>query len=305
MSNFIVTTTINPITKAIELYQEMKEWNLIVVGDLKTPKNYKLKRGIYLSPNDQEKIDKKLSNLIGWNCIQRRNFGFILAKKLGAKIIATIDDDNIPLKNWGKNLLIGTTVLADEYQCKNKVFDPLSPTNHKNLWHRGYPLQIIKSKNEIKKVGKKKINPDIQADFWNIDPDVDAIQRLLYNTNSKFNNKYFPFFSKKISPFNSQNTFLKADLIKNYFMFPHIGRMDDIWGAYYLLSKKFKVIYNKPTVNQKRNVHDYTIDFKNETLGYLNNMDLINSLENNPENIKKFIPEKSYKAFKQYQKNFK
>ena len=110
LKKFIVCTSINKPTEAIKKFDSMKDWQLIVVGDKKTPKNYKLKNGIYLSPKDQEKIDKKLSKLISWNCIQRRNFGFILAKKLGADIIATIDDDNIPKKNWGKNLFLSKKV---------------------------------------------------------------------------------------------------------------------------------------------------------------------------------------------------
>ena len=107
LKKFIITTTINKPTKAIHKFDEMKDWNLIVSGDLKTPKNYKLKNGLYLSPSDQIKISKKLSNLIGWNCIQRRNFSMIMAYKMGADIVAIIDDDNIPLDNWGKNLLLG------------------------------------------------------------------------------------------------------------------------------------------------------------------------------------------------------
>ena len=106
MKKFIISTTINPPTEAIKKFDNLKDWNLIVSGDLKTPPNYKLKNGIYISPKDQEKISKKLSNLIGWNCIQRRNFAMIMAYKQGADIIATIDDDNIPFANWGKNLLI-------------------------------------------------------------------------------------------------------------------------------------------------------------------------------------------------------
>ena len=164
MSNFIVTTSINNVTKAIKLYDNMKNWKLIVVGDLKTPKNYKLKNGIYLSPNDQIKIDKKLSKLIPWNCIQRRNFGFILAKKLGAKIVASIDDDNIPKKNWGKNLYLKKKTIANKFSTKQMVFDPISPTNHNDLWHRGFPLQLIRGKNKIiKKRGT--ITPHVQADF--------------------------------------------------------------------------------------------------------------------------------------------
>ena len=106
MKKYIVSTTINAPTKAIQKFDNLKDWNLIVSGDLKTPSNYKLKNGIYLNPKDQEKISKKLSDLIGWNCIQRRNFAMILAYKKGADIIATIDDDNIPLPNWNNNLII-------------------------------------------------------------------------------------------------------------------------------------------------------------------------------------------------------
>ena len=140
MSNFIVTTSINNVTKAIRLYDNMKNWNLIVVGDLKTPKNYKLKNGIYLSPKKQEKIDKKLSDLIGWNCIQRRNFGILYAWKNGADIVATVDDDNIPYKHWGNNLLLNKKVNVNYYKTNSLAFDPVSATNYKNLWHRGFPI---------------------------------------------------------------------------------------------------------------------------------------------------------------------
>ena len=106
INKYIISTTINTPTDAIKKFDSLKDWKLIVAGDLKTPSNYKLKNGIYLNPRDQEKISKKLSDLIGWNCIQRRNFAMIVAYKKGADLIATIDDDNIPLPNWGKNLLI-------------------------------------------------------------------------------------------------------------------------------------------------------------------------------------------------------
>ena len=34
----------------------------------------------------------------------------IAAYKKGADLIATIDDDNIPLDNWGKNLLVSKNI---------------------------------------------------------------------------------------------------------------------------------------------------------------------------------------------------
>jgi hypothetical protein len=302
LKKFIVTTTINKPTKAIRKFDEMKGWSLIVSGDLKTPKSYKLKNGLYLSPSDQIKISKKLSDLIGWNCIQRRNFSMIMAYRLGADIVATIDDDNIPLENWGKNLLLEKHNNVKCYNVKFDAFDPLSVTNYQNLWHRGFPLQLLSTKNLKKKFLIKKIKPDIQADFWNGDPDIDAICRMQFKPECKFENKFFPFYSNKPSPFNSQNTFITRKVIKDYFLFPHTGRMDDIWASYYIYSLGYKVVYSRPSVYQKRNVHNLIKDMKQEYLGYENNLDLIKNLKKNPNSIIKFLPKKSNEAFVHYKK---
>ena len=301
-NKYIITTTINNPTEAIYKFDNMSDWKLIVIGDKKTPSNYNLINGIYLSPEDQENYDKNLSDAIGWNCIQRRNFGLLKAYELGADIVATIDDDNIPLDNWGNNLMISKEINLDYYLTDEIAFDPLSVTNHKNLWHRGFPLQLL-SKRKFKKI-KKNICPDIQADFWNGDPDIDAICRMEHMPECKFNENYFPFSSNKFSPFNSQNTFLSKKVIKDYFLFPHVGRMDDIWASYYVESLGFKVVYNYPTVYQDRNEHDLTIDLKKEVIGYENNLKLLNELNINPNNILKYIPERTKDAFSLYQKHF-
>ena len=51
-NNFIVTTTINNVTPALQKYDNLKDWNLIVVGDKKTP-NLKLKNGEFIPWNQQ------------------------------------------------------------------------------------------------------------------------------------------------------------------------------------------------------------------------------------------------------------
>ncbi len=303
MKKFIVCTSINKPTLAIKKFDSMQDWKLIVVGDKKTPKNYKLKNGIYLSPTKQEKIDKKLSDLIGWNCIQRRNFGILYAAKNNADIVAVVDDDNIPYKNWGKNLLLNKKVNMNYYRTKSLAFDPISVTNHGHLWHRGFPIQILKERSHIR--NKKYIIADIQADFWNGDPDIDAICRMEHHPICKFNPKFFPFSSNKVSPFNSQNTFLTKKVLPYYFLFPHIGRMDDIWASFYVYFKGFKIVYNKASVFQKRNQHDLTKDMLKEFIGYENNLNLIKDLKNNIKKIKNYIPRNSNLAFLRYQSHFK
>ena len=65
MKKFIVTTTIYSPSEATKKYAKMKDWQLIVVGDKKTPHNeYKNLNCIYLSPSDQEKLCKDLSEYI-------------------------------------------------------------------------------------------------------------------------------------------------------------------------------------------------------------------------------------------------
>ena len=304
LKKFIVCTSINKPTLAVKKFDAMKDWELVIVGDKKTPKNYKLKNGIYLSPKKQENIDKKLSDLIGWNCIQRRNFGILYAWKNGADIVAVVDDDNIPYKDWGKKLLIDKKTKTNFYKTNAPVFDPISVTNHKNLWHRGFPIQILDKRYDGKKQ-TKTIKADIQADFWNGDPDIDAICRMEHHPNCKFKDKYFPLASNKVSPFNSQNTFISKKVLPHYFLFPHIGRMDDIWASYYVLTKGFKVVYNKASVFQKRNEHDLTKDMLKEFIGYENNLNLVKDLKKNINNINSYIPERSRLAFLRYQTHFK
>jgi hypothetical protein len=304
MKKIIVTTTINPITEAVHKFQHMAGWNLVVVGDKKTPPNYQLENGVYLTPEMQEKYDKDLSDAIGWNCIQRRNIGYLWAYDMGADIIATVDDDNIPLKGWGENVTVGTEKEVTYYETDALVFDPIGLTNYPHLWHRGFPLQEVPKRSyDVKE--KKKVRVDVQADFWNGDPDIDAVCRMVHAPLCNFDDAYFPFAANTFSPFNSQNTFLHRCVMKDYFLFPGVGRMDDIWAAYYIQSRGHQVIYEKASVRQDRNEHDLVKDMKAEYLGYEHNAALISDLKLNSDAIKKYIPEQAIRSFELYQKHFK
>lgn len=304
MKKIIVSTSINHPTIAIKKFDTMQDWHLIVVTDKKTPKNYKLKNGTVLSPRDQEKIDKKLSNIIGWNCIERRNIGLIAAKKMGADIVALVDDDNIPYDNWGKNLLLNKIISVKYYKTNIDAFDPIFYAGYKKLWHRGFPIDLLDKRENIKPSTKKK-QVKIQADFWNSDPDIDAICRMMYKPNCSFNHFNFPFTSNKISPFNSQNTFISSDLLKDYFLFLDQGRMHDIWASYYLQYKRnVRPIYCKPSVYQKRNKHNLVTDLCNEMVGLKYTSLIIKSMNKKKFRMQNFFSKRAIEAFKLYRKHF-
>ena len=298
MKKMIVTTTIYEPSKALIKFCDMDEWTVIVVGDKKTPhESYKNLNCIYFHPDQQKDKYPKLSEAIGWNNIQRRNLGFVEAYHLGADLIATVDDDNIPYDNWGDEIYVGQEIEIDYYHSENGFFDPLSITKRNDLWHRGYPLQLVHNKNDVIFKGKTKRKVLVQADLWDGDPDIDATCRLTMKPIVKYDEIIKPFCSEQISPFNSQNTILHRDVIPYYMVLPFVGRMDDIWGGY-ILQKKFIncVIYNKSTVYQERNIQDLITNLENEVFGYRNTINFINDEFQ--------LPAKTQKAFDEYMKCF-
>ncbi|MBM3833025.1 MAG: hypothetical protein FJ403_07090 [Verrucomicrobia bacterium] len=303
MKKVIVTTTINPPTEAIRRFERLTDWELIVIGDLKTPANYDLHRGTFVSPQDQEKYDKDLSDAIGWNCIQRRNFGLLLAYDRGAEVIAVVDDDNIPHLDWGADVKIGREIEVTHFETDLPAFDPVGATEYRHLWHRGYPLQLLPKRNYSAK-STRRITPDVQACFWNGDPDIDAICRMEHSPVCRFREDQFPMASNKPAPFNSQNTLLSRSILRDYFLFPGIGRMDDIWAAYYLQAKGASVIFDRATVDQERNEHDLVRDMQQEYIGYEKNLKLILELADDPERIENYLPERSWRAFELYRRHF-
>ena len=299
MIKFIITTTINTPTVATHKFCEIAKrdnWIFVVVGDTKTPhEEYEnLPYCHYLHPDKQAELYPELSEAIGWKTIQRRNIGFVYAYNHGAEIVATVDDDNIPYDNWGTDLYISKEVEVDYWTSENHVFDPLSVTNYPHLWHRGYPIDYLQVRDRVTYLGKKKVTPLIQADLWDGDPDIDAMCRLTFKPVCKFNTTG-PFASSKPSPFNSQNTFIHRDALKHYAVWPYVGRMDDIWGGYYTqeMIGPDKLIYNRASVYQDRNVQDLIINLEKEIIGYRNTLDFTKSSSTAasyvPEETRKFL----------------
>jgi hypothetical protein len=231
--------------------------------------------------------------------MERRNISVLHAYKLGAEVVALVDDDNIPLDGWGQNLMIGKPTKCTIYTPTKHplVFDPVSATEYKNIWHRGYPMPWLNGRHEWTKE-EGVVTPAIQADFWNGDPDIDAVCRCEHAPDCTFDPSNFPIATTALSPFNSQNTFLARGVIRDYFLWPETLRMQDIWAAYYVEALGHKVVYGKASVYQARNEHNLVTDFKNEIIGYLNTHTLVTE----PLNIKKYISENSWTAFVEYQR---
>jgi hypothetical protein len=309
-SMHIVTTTINPPTHALMLFinhAKLNNGKLFIVGDKRTPHyeyeelTKKYDHVVYLHPDFQEHKYKGLSDTIGWNSIQRRNIGFIEAwHDTKATIIATVDDDNIPYSNWGQNVCLSERREVEIYETQNTCFEPLSVTNNDDLWHRGFPVEEIPNRKNNAYKGRKWVSSPVQADLWDGDPDIDAMCRIPNKPCVKFDTS-MPYMSDTMSPFNSQNTFISRNFISNYCVFPHIGRMDDIWGSYvfqYLTNKS--PVYAPASVYQDRNEHDLINDLENEVIGYRNTHRLVQNIHK----WKEFMPSRTLEFWDAYRTEY-
>jgi hypothetical protein len=81
--------------------------------------------------------------------------------------------------------------------------------------------------------------------------------------------------------------------------------MDDIWGGYYLESLGFKVVYNKATVFQDRNVQNLTKNMIDEYLGYEKTYNLLVDLKKDSNKLFEYLPEKSREILKIYMEKTK
>jgi hypothetical protein len=302
----IVLTTINIpflLKKYLENFNKFQYENvsIIIIGDKKSPKktiNFlnKIKTQYeinYLDFDSQNQYIKKncpsLRNVMYENSIQRRNLGYLIAVKNGAEKIVSIDDDNFIL-NENEDYLkfhneIGSEIILNTYKSSTEWFNICQFAKTENsikFYHRGYPLSK-RSFDEKFEVKKKKINVSVNVGMWTEDPDVDTfvrIQSILKVKKYTFPKNGFCLHKSTYSPFNSQNTSFKAELLPCFFLIP-IGkvnnyfhdynfRYDDIWQSYIAqkIMKRcnFYVRYGHPIVKQNRNNHNYAIDFNREAL---------------------------------------
>lgn len=268
---FIIITTINSINESIKKILKLKDYQLVVVGDKKTPP-YKNDNLIFLDIKSQKKLQFESLKTCPYNSYQRKNIGYLYAVSNNAKIIAETDDDNYPLHNWGN-------VKFEENQVNvvlsPKIFNIYSEYTNKKIWPRGFPLDHILENERKKIINKKQVHVGIWQGLVNGDPDVDAIYRLTLGHKIKFSDSTSHILAKNVyCPFNSQNTFWEKPFFSYLYLPVTVSfRVTDILRGYVaqrcLWEHNAHLGFTGPTMFQDRNKHDLVEDFKSEIPCYV------------------------------------
>ena len=212
MNKFIIITTIFNPTEAVIKFANLSEYRLIVVGDKKTPPKWNLDNCTYLSIDEQDKLNLRLSEYLPYNHYCRKMIGYLYSIMKKADVIIDTDDDNIPYDEW---TFPDWNDRFDVIPENLGFINPYSYFSDQKIWPRGLPLEKITGNiGYTHKLKKEYCNVGIWQGLADKNPDVDAVYRLTSNSDCSFKERD-PIVLKKgtIAPFNTQNT----QIIKNLF----------------------------------------------------------------------------------------
>ena len=287
MSKSLIITSIandkHPIL--IQFAEECKKRNLnfIVIGDTKSPADFKLQGCDFWSVERQQTLPFSLAKITPTRHYSRKNLGYLLAIKNGVTELVETDDDNIPREEfWNetqrevKSYAFENTGWVNVYHYFTKQF----------IWPRGYPLEELQKKQtELSTLKLESIDCPIQQGLADENPDVDAVYRLTYPLPLSFEIKNKIALGRNAwSPFNSQNTHWFKEAFALMYLPSYCSfRMTDIWRSYVAQriawECNWSVLYHESTVWQERNEHNLMKDFEDEIPGYTNNLNICKELQ--------------------------
>ena len=288
MSKSLIITSIandkHPIL--IQFAEECKKRNLnfIVIGDTKSPADFKLEGCDFWSVERQQTLPFSLAKITPTRHYSRKNLGYLLAIKNGVTELVETDDDNIPREEfWNetqrkvKSYAFENTGWVNVYHYFTKQF----------IWPRGYPLEELQKKQtELSTLKLESIDCPIQQGLADENPDVDAVYRLTYPLPLSFEIKNKIALGRNAwSPFNSQNTHWFKEAFALMYLPSYCSfRMTDIWRSYVAQRIAWEcgwsILYHESTVWQERNEHNLMKDFEDEIPGYTNNLNICKELQN-------------------------
>jgi len=244
-----------------------------VVADEKTPSEaYEfctaLENCKIYSPNQQDRMDFRCSDLLGWNTITRRNIALLRALAWGAEVIYTIDDDNIPLSSGYfvfPQQFNGVMVEGDWFDV-GQMLDPPVP-------HRGFPRQVLDQSWRAVPAVDKKVG--VAAGICLGDPDIDAVERMVNHPTvhrvSQLLESGIIVSPNTKTVANTQNTSFLRELAPCFLMVPQLGRHDDILASLVaqrvMHERDLYMHFGRPFVWQQRNQHDLLKDLDAEIWG--------------------------------------
>ena len=278
----IVVTTINAPTTAVKEIQancHQDGPSFYVVGDSKSPPDFRLDGASYLDLEAQRATGFRFAELCPTRHYARKNVGYLAAMRDGAQVIVETDDDNIPRQGfWAERVRLRNAPLVGASQTGAPGWvNAYAYFSDGLIWPRGLPLNRIHDPAAVPSIASGPHDCPVQQGLADDNPDVDAIYRLVMPLPVSFApGREIVLDQGAWCPFNSQNTTWWRDAFALLYLPYHCSfRMTDIWRSFVaqrlMWECDWRLSFHSSTVYQERNAHDLMQDFADEVPGYLNN----------------------------------
>lgn len=283
----IITSIAGDDNEALQLYAReciKRNIDFIVTGDAKSPENFSLENCDYYSLDRQRSLPFATAAVLPQNTYARKNIGYLIAASKGYEVIAETDDDNYPMNNFWRK----TSQKKACYHLEKKGWiNVYAYFTEKKIWPRSFPLEYVNDPvPSLDEFRFKDVDCPVQQGLANDNPDVDAVFRLVKILPIQFKNgPDISLGEGTWCPFNSQNTrWFRPAFPLLYLPCYCSFRMTDIWRSFIaqriFSTNGWSILFHKPTVFQRRNMHNILKDFNDEIPGYLNNSLMVKALEN-------------------------
>jgi hypothetical protein len=281
----LVVTSIaspNPVLRALAEGCRERGRQFIVVGDEPSPRDFRLEGCDFYGLGEQYETGFRFARLCPTRHYARKNLGYLLAMRAGARVIVETDDDNIPREEfWGERVRRQSAPVVDKDGWVN-VYRYFTDAN---IWPRGLPLdEVRKGVPDFDSLEVRDVDCPVQQGLADENPDVDAIYRLVEPLPQSFRrDRAVALGAGAWCPFNSQNTTWWSEAFPLLYLPAYCSfRMTDIWRSFVAQrvawGRGWRVLFHGPTVRQERNEHNLMRDFEDETPGYLHNSSIADEL---------------------------
>ncbi len=282
----VVVTSIaapNAVLRALAAGCTRHGWDFVMVGDAKSPPDFRLEGCRYFDLAAQRALGFSLAAHAPTGHYTRKNLGYLAAIRAGAGQIVETDDDNHPGDGfWQARERRPTAALVTDAGWINayRLFTDA------RIWPRGLPLDAIDTPlAPYERWAAAPSDCPIQQELADDNPDVDAVYRLAVAQPVRFAaGRAVALARGAWCPFNSQTTVWWRDAFPLLYLPAGCTfRMTDIWRAFVAQriawENGWHILFRSPTVRQERNAHDLMRDFADEVPGYLHNRGIAETLD--------------------------
>ncbi|KAG9130047.1 hypothetical protein Leryth_012812 [Lithospermum erythrorhizon] len=277
---WIVVSVSDYPSKELTKLSKIKAWQLLAVGNSRTPKDWSLKGTIFLSLELQVELGYRVVDYLPYDSYIRKNVGYLFAIQHGAKKVFDIDDrGEIIDDDIGKHFdveLVGEgarqeVILQYTHEDPNRtVVNPYVHFGQRSVWPRGLPLenvgQIEHEQYYTEVFGGKQF---IQQGISNGLPDVDSVFYFTRKAELEAFDIKFDERAPKVAlpqgimvPVNSFNTIFHATAFWGLMLPVSVSSMaSDVlrgyWAQRILWELGGYVVVYPPTINRHDRVEAY------------------------------------------------